>query len=73
MIMNGKFTQIAEFIEDLETQNVINDDEQFLMLVGGNSTGKTTNLGCINPGCTNPSDTRDDVDCKNVSCVNTGC
>lgn len=71
--METKFQKIANFIETLAFEEVINENEEALLLVGGAGVVKVTNIQCTNPSCTNPSDTRIDYDCTNVRCTNIGC
>lgn len=73
--MNTKFKKISQFIEKLEVSNVISEEEQTLLLVGGEGHGSMqtnhgcydmTNKFCDNTGCTNYS-------CNNGICVNDYC
>ena len=61
--MDSKFKVISQFIEKLEKTNSINDEEQALLLIGGNGTAVKTNGGCTNAYCSN-------APCSNTSCDN---
>lgn len=76
--MDSKFQAISQFIDKLEKTNSINDEEQTLLLVGGNGVVAKTNSGCTNLICSNapcinqPCDNGDT--CSNgKGCVNAGC
>ena len=73
--MKTKFQEISQFIDKLEKSNVINEEEQTLLLVGGDGHGSMqtnhgcydmTNKFCDNTGCTNYT-------CSNEICVNDWC
>lgn len=62
--METKFEKISQFIDKLEKSDVINEEEQTLLLVGGEGRALRTNIYCDN-GCTNYS-------CENSYCTNGG-
>lgn len=70
--MEAKFQKIANFIETLASEEVINENEEALLLVGGTGGVKITNNGCVNNGCSSSSD-RIDHGCTNNGCTNTTC
>ena len=41
--MDSKFQEISRFLDGLEKSNLINDEEQALLLIGGNSPAVKTN------------------------------
>lgn len=61
--MDSKFQEISQFIDKLEKNNLINDEEQALLLIGGQGPAVKTNAGCSNSYCTNDP-------CLNNSCNN---
>ena len=66
MNMEKKFKEIDQFINQLESTNVINEDEQALLLVGGAGIVEKTNTECENFVC-------DKDDTANNRCNNTIC
>lgn len=61
--MDSKFQAISQFIEKLEKTNSISEEEQGLLLVGGNAPAVKTNAECTNAYC-------DNSPCINSSCNN---
>ena len=71
--MDNKFKKIASFLETLSSETVLNENEEALLLVGGNGENRKTNGGCTNNGCVNPNPDRIDNTCTNNGCTNNGC
>ena len=63
MNMENKFQEISQFIEKLEKENLVDENEQSLLLVGGNGSVGKTNTGCKNFICLNNE--CDDSNCSN--------
>ncbi|HCO68260.1 MAG TPA: hypothetical protein DIT04_10970 [Dysgonomonas sp.] len=59
--MNTKFEKISEFIDSLENDSTLNDDQAYLLVSGYGAAGSTK----VNNGCKN------DGDCRGT--VNNGC
>ena len=64
-IMKEKFKAISQFIDKLEKNNFINEQEETLLLVGGEGRALKTNSYCDNGPCMNYS-------CENSYCTNGG-
>ena len=74
--MDNKFKQIASFLETLSSETVLNENEEALLLVGGNGEAQKTNVDCINSPCTNNSCINyfcQDGSCRNDGCLNDNC
>lgn len=76
--MESKFQTISKFLDELENGNLINDEEQTLLLIGGNGNAVKTNGGCTNAYCDNAPCLNTPCDngstCSNgAGCVNAGC
>lgn len=74
--MESKFQSISKFIEKLEKTNSINDEEQALLLIGGNGIAVKTNAPCSNDDCINSpciNSTCGNPACANAGCTNSGC
>lgn len=74
--MDSKFKQIASFLETLSSETVLNENEEALLLVGGNGEAQKTNVGCKNTPCLNSpcgNSTCENNSCTNVECKNEGC
>lgn len=48
--MESKFQKISQFIDNLEKENVINEEDQSILLVGGGGGAVKTNNSCTNYG-----------------------
>lgn len=70
--MDTKFKVISRFLENLEKENVINEEEQSILLVGGEGFIGKTNVACQNLGCTN-NPCYINYGCYNSGCDNEGC
>lgn len=64
--METKFQEISQFIDKLEKDNLINENEQSILLTGGNGTAVKTNASCTNFFCSNE-------DCLNGDCTDIFC
>ena len=75
--MDTKFKAISRYLENLEKENVINEEEQSILLVGGEGTVGKTNILCNNDGCTNDpcyiNYNCNNWFCDNPHCQNSGC
>jgi len=56
--MNTKFEKISEFIDSLENESELNEDQAYLLISGYGAKGTTkTNNGCTNYIiCTSPNE-----------------
>ena len=74
--MDNKFKQIASFLETLSSETVLNENEEALLLVGGNGEAVKTNGVCENDPCSNEPCINSNChngNCDNWMCKNNGC
>lgn len=65
-VMETKFQEISQFINKLEKDNLIDENEQSILLTGGNGPVVKTNVDCINFFCSNDN-------CLNGDCTDVFC